>query len=88
MGEQHHARPAWVAFCGGDQIAKPIGRRGEAETRHFGGEAPAHTAFVAAETGDQHKRHRERPEAVARRTGARLWIFGYLPAPAVSPMTI
>ena len=26
MGEQHHAWPARVAFCGGDQIAKPIGR--------------------------------------------------------------
>ena len=30
MREQHHAWPVRVAFRGGDQIAKPIGRRCEA----------------------------------------------------------
>ena len=88
MREEHHARPVRVAFSGGDQIAKPIGRRRETETRHFGGEAPAHAAFVTAKAGDQHELHRERPKAVARRTGAEQWRLGYLPAPAVSPMTM
>ena len=88
MGEQHHAWPVRVAFCGRDQIAEPIGRGREAQPRHFGSEAPAHTAFVPAEARDQHELHRERPEAVARRTGAGDWSPGYLPAPAVSPMTM
>ncbi len=88
MREQHDAWPARVAFSGGDQIAEPICCGREAETRHFGGQAPTHTAFVSAEAGDQHELHRERPESVARRTGARRWIPGYLPAPAVSPMTM
>ena len=88
VGEQHHAWPVRVALCGGDQIAKPIGRRGETQTRHFDGEAPAYAAFVPAEAGDEHKLHRKRPKALARRTGAGHWIPGYLPAPAVRPMTM
>ena len=88
VGEQHHAWPVRVAFCGGDQIAEPICCGREAQTRHFGSEAPAHTAFVPAEAGDQHELHRERPEALARRTGAGHGSHGYLPAPAVSPMTM
>jgi hypothetical protein len=88
VGEQHHAWSVRVALCGGDQIAKPIGRGGEAEIGYFGSEAPAHAAFVPAKAGDQHELHRERPEAFARGTGAGHWSPGYLPAPAVSPMTM
>ena len=88
MGEEHDARPSRIAPGGGDQIAKPIGRGGEAEIGYFGSEAPAHAAFVPAKAGDQHELHRERPEAFARRIGTGHWSPGYLPAPAVSPMTM
>ena len=88
VGEQHHAWSVRVALRGGDQIAEPICCGREAQPRHFGGQAPAHTAFVPAEAGDQHKLHREGPEALARRIGAGRWSPGYLPAPAVSPMTM
>src|ERR1700722_3090334 len=87
-GEQHHVWPVLVALRGGDQIAEPVCCGREAQPRHFGGPAPAHTAFVSTEAGDQHKLHRERAEALARRIGAGHWSPGYLPAPAVSPMTM
>src|ERR1700677_665303 len=88
MREQHHAWPARVALCGGDQVAEAIGRGREAQTRHFRSEASAHAAFVPAEAGNEHKLQRERAKALTRRTGAGHGSLGYLPAPAVSPMTM
>ena len=88
MREQHHARPVRVAFSGRDQIAEPVGGRDETEPRHFGGEAPAHAALVPAQARDQHELHRQRTEALARGTRVGRWSRSYLPAPAVSPITM
>ena len=53
--EQHHARARLVALQRRDQIAEPVGARGDAEAVERLGEIPPHAALIAAEAGDQHQ---------------------------------
>jgi hypothetical protein len=67
VGEQHHARPDWVAFSGRDQVPESIRHGCEAKATHLRAKAAAHAAFVSADARNQHELHCERPQTVEGR---------------------